>query len=140
MARCLPFRATSSAPLWSRKLFRELESKETRHVRQLSAKRRNFSGILSLSPDQVSEVLIGQVLTSGQGQGPARQAAIKAGIPKEVPATCVNMMCGSGAREYVLVLCLEFGTHVLFFPHNYFILKFHHKAPIVLSIVCSLFQ
>ena len=46
--------------------------------------------------DKVSEVIMGQTLTAGQGQNPARQAAMKAGIPKEVPSTSVNMLCGSG--------------------------------------------
>ena len=46
--------------------------------------------------EKVSEVLIGQVLTAGQGQNPARQAAMNAGIPQEVPSTTVNMLCGSG--------------------------------------------
>lgn len=50
---------------------------------------------------QVCEVLIGQILTAGQGQGPARQAAMKAGIPKEVPATGVNMLCGSGTEMQI---------------------------------------
>lgn len=44
----------------------------------------------------MSEVLVGQVLTAGQGQNPARQAAMLAGIPKETPSTSVNMLCGSG--------------------------------------------
>ena len=46
--------------------------------------------------EKVSEVLVGQVLTAGQGQNPARQAAMLAGIPREVPSTSVNMLCGSG--------------------------------------------
>ena len=50
----------------------------------------------------VSEVILGQVLTAGQGQNPARQAAIAAGIPKEVPAWGVNQVCGSGLRAVVL--------------------------------------
>ena len=55
-----------------------------------------------ISPEKVSEVLIGQVLTAGAGQNPARQAAMKAGIPKEVPSTSVNMLCGSGLRTVVM--------------------------------------
>ncbi|KAK3868881.1 hypothetical protein Pcinc_025761 [Petrolisthes cinctipes] len=51
-----------------------------------------------VTPDQVSEVIFGQVLTAGQGQNPARQAAVAAGIPYTVPATLVNMLCGSGLR------------------------------------------
>jgi acetyl-CoA C-acetyltransferase len=48
--------------------------------------------------DEVSEVILGQVLTAGQGQNPARQASMAAGIPKEVPAWSVNQVCGSGLR------------------------------------------
>ena len=55
-----------------------------------------------ISPEKVSEVLIGQVLTAGAGQNPARQAAMKAGIPKEIPSTSVNMLCGSGLRTVVM--------------------------------------
>lgn len=51
-----------------------------------------------VAPEQVSEVLMGCVLQAGQGQNPARQASIHAGIPKEVPAMTVNMVCGSGLR------------------------------------------
>lgn len=50
----------------------------------------------------VSEVIMGQVLQAGQGQNPARQASVKAGIPYEVPAHSVNMLCGSGLRAVVL--------------------------------------
>src|SRR5262245_44387448 len=45
---------------------------------------------------QVSEVILGQILTAGQGQNPARQASIAAGIPVESPAWGVNQLCGSG--------------------------------------------
>jgi acetyl-CoA C-acetyltransferase len=51
---------------------------------------------------EVSEVILGQVLTAAQGQGPARQAAIKAGIPAATPAWGVNMICGSGLRAVAL--------------------------------------
>ncbi len=54
------------------------------------------------APESVSEVLMGQVLTAAGGQNPARQAAMKAGIPKEVPSTSLNMLCGSGLRAVVL--------------------------------------
>jgi acetyl-CoA C-acetyltransferase len=50
----------------------------------------------------VSEVILGQILQAGQGQGPARQASINAGIPVEVPAYSVNMLCGSGLRAVAL--------------------------------------
>jgi acetyl-CoA acetyltransferase (EC 2.3.1.9) len=47
---------------------------------------------------EVSEVVLGQVLTAAQGQNPARQASIAAGIPKEAPAWGLNQVCGSGLR------------------------------------------
>jgi acetyl-CoA C-acetyltransferase len=49
-------------------------------------------------PKLVNEVVMGCVLPAGQGQAPARQAALAAGVPKSVPATTVNKMCGSGMR------------------------------------------
>ncbi len=55
-----------------------------------------------LSPDEVSEVILGQVLTAAQGQNPARQASLNAGVPKEVPAYGVNQVCGSGLRAVAL--------------------------------------
>src|SRR5206468_8019571 len=51
---------------------------------------------------QVSEVILGQILTAGQGQNPARQASINAGIPVESPAWGVNQLCGSGLRSVAL--------------------------------------
>ena len=51
---------------------------------------------------QVSEVIMGQILTAGQGQNPARQASIAAGIPVESPAWGVNQLCGSGLRAVAL--------------------------------------
>ncbi|MEO8937839.1 MAG: acetyl-CoA C-acetyltransferase [Burkholderiaceae bacterium] len=55
-----------------------------------------------LSPDQVSEVIMGQVLTAASGQNPARQALIKSGIPVEVPAMTINVVCGSGLKAVML--------------------------------------
>jgi acetyl-CoA C-acetyltransferase len=52
--------------------------------------------------DEVDEVLLGCALQAGLGQNPARQAAIRAGIPKEVPATTINMLCGSGLKSVAL--------------------------------------
>ncbi|HEX7052508.1 MAG TPA: acetyl-CoA C-acetyltransferase [Burkholderiales bacterium] len=52
--------------------------------------------------EQVSEVIMGQVLTAGVGQNPARQAAIKAGIPHGVPAMTINKVCGSGLQAAML--------------------------------------
>ena len=51
---------------------------------------------------EVSEVILGQILTAGQGQNPARQASIGAGIPVEVPAWNMNQLCGSGLRAVAL--------------------------------------
>jgi acetyl-CoA C-acetyltransferase len=51
-----------------------------------------------IKPDQVSEVILGQVLTAGVGQNPARQASIKAGLPDMVPAMTINKVCGSGLK------------------------------------------
>ena len=51
-----------------------------------------------VSPDAVDEVIMGQVLTAGSGQNPARQAAIKAGLPHHVPAYVVGKVCGSGLK------------------------------------------
>ena len=51
---------------------------------------------------RVSEVILGQILTAGQGQNPARQASILAGIPVETPAWGVNQLCGSGLRAVAL--------------------------------------
>lgn len=65
----------------------------------------------AVDPKDVSEVIIGQVLTAGQGQNPARQAAIKAGIPMSVPAYLVNVLCGSGLKAvmngYLAIKCGE---------------------------------
>ena len=51
-----------------------------------------------IKPDQVSEVILGQVLTAGVGQNPARQASIKSGLPDMVPAMTINKVCGSGLK------------------------------------------
>ncbi|MGI9026570.1 MAG: acetyl-CoA C-acetyltransferase, partial [Burkholderiaceae bacterium] len=55
-----------------------------------------------LTPDQVSEVIMGQVLTAGSGQNPARQALIKAGIPVAISAMTINVVCGSGLKAVML--------------------------------------
>jgi len=55
-----------------------------------------------VEPGEVSEVIMGQILTAGQGQNPARQASINAGIPVEVPAYGVNILCGSGLKSVAL--------------------------------------
>src|SRR5947199_218617 len=51
---------------------------------------------------EVSEVILGQVLTAAQGQNPARQASIAAGLPIATPAWGINMVCGSGLRTVAL--------------------------------------
>ena len=50
----------------------------------------------------ISETILGQVLTAGQGQNPARQAHINAGLPKEASAWSINQVCGSGLRAVAL--------------------------------------
>ena len=54
-----------------------------------------------IKPEQVDEVILGNVLTAAMGQNPARQASIKAGIPQEVPAWTVSKVCGSGLKAVV---------------------------------------
>ncbi|MDQ0325739.1 acetyl-CoA C-acetyltransferase [Rhodopseudomonas julia] len=55
-----------------------------------------------VSPDEVTEVILGQILTAAQGQNPARQAAMAAGCPKETTAWGINQLCGSGLRAVAL--------------------------------------
>ena len=55
-----------------------------------------------VEPGEVDEVILGQVLAAGQGQNPARQAAINAGIPKEKTAWGLNQLCGSGLRTVAI--------------------------------------
>ncbi|MEM5331800.1 acetyl-CoA C-acetyltransferase [Paraburkholderia sp. JHI2823] len=55
-----------------------------------------------VSPGQVSDVIMGQVLTAGSGQNAARQASIKAGLPTAVPAMTINKVCGSGLKAVML--------------------------------------
>jgi acetyl-CoA C-acetyltransferase len=55
-----------------------------------------------VQPDQVDEVIMGNVLSAGLGMNPARQAAIAAGIPDNVPATSINKVCGSGLKAVAL--------------------------------------
>lgn len=56
----------------------------------------------NVAPGDVSEVILGQVLTAAQGQGPARQASVGAGIPVDAPAWSMNQICGSGLRAVAL--------------------------------------
>jgi acetyl-CoA C-acetyltransferase len=56
----------------------------------------------NIKPQQVSEVILGQVLTAGSGQNPARQSLIKAGLPAEIPGMTINKVCGSGLKAVML--------------------------------------
>jgi acetyl-CoA C-acetyltransferase len=55
-----------------------------------------------VKPEEVDEVILGQILTAGAGQNPARQAAVAAGIPVERTAFGINQLCGSGLRAVAL--------------------------------------
>jgi acetyl-CoA C-acetyltransferase len=55
-----------------------------------------------VKPEQVSEVIMGQVLTGGSGQNPARQSLIKAGLPSAIPGMTINKVCGSGLKAVML--------------------------------------
>ncbi|CAG7724795.1 unnamed protein product [Allacma fusca] len=55
-----------------------------------------------VNPDEITEVIFGHTLTAGQGQNPVRQAAVMAGLPVTMPATSVNMICGSGLKAVIL--------------------------------------
>ncbi|WP_459997202.1 thiolase family protein, partial [Marinitoga arctica] len=55
-----------------------------------------------ITPEQIDQTIVGNVLMAGQGMGPARQAAIYAGIPVEKPAYTVHMVCGSGMKAIML--------------------------------------
>ena len=57
---------------------------------------------VKLDPSQIGEVIMGQVLTAGSGQNPARQAMMKAGVAKETPALTINAVCGSGLKAVML--------------------------------------
>jgi len=57
---------------------------------------------VKISPEEVDEVVVGNILMAGQGMGPGRQASIYAGIPSEVPAYTVNMMCASGMKSIMI--------------------------------------
>lgn len=56
----------------------------------------------TIAPDEINEVIMGQVLTATEGQNPARQAARNGGLPYSIPATTVNMVCGSGLKAVLL--------------------------------------
>ena len=68
---------------------------------------RVIAGLLArtgLDPEQVDEVILGQVLTAGTGQNPARQASLAAGLPQAVPAMTINKVCGSGLKAVHLAM------------------------------------
>lgn len=56
----------------------------------------------TISPDEIDEVIMGQVLTANEGQNPARQAARNGGLPYSIPATTINMVGGSGLKAVIL--------------------------------------
>src|SRR5246500_2433036 len=56
----------------------------------------------NLRPEQISEVILGQVLTAASGQNPARQALIRSGLPAAIPAMTINKVCGSGLKAVML--------------------------------------
>jgi acetyl-CoA C-acetyltransferase len=56
----------------------------------------------AITPDEVTEVIMGQVLTANEGQNPARQAARGAGLSYTIPAITINMVCGSGLKAVIL--------------------------------------
>jgi acetyl-CoA C-acetyltransferase len=57
-----------------------------------------------VTAEEVDEVILGQVLAAGQGQNPARQAAMKAGVPRDKTAFSINQVCGSGLRAAALAM------------------------------------
>mgnify|MGYP000169800291 FL=1 len=57
---------------------------------------------VAAAPVTVDEVIMGNVLQAGQGQNPARQAMVRAGVPKETPAYTINKVCGSGLKSIAL--------------------------------------
>lgn len=63
---------------------------------------KNIIAETKIDPTVIDEVIVGNILSGGQGQGVARQAAIKGGIPKEVPAYGINMICGSGMKTVIM--------------------------------------
>ena len=56
----------------------------------------------NISPNEVNEVIMGNVLTAGEGQAPARQAALFAGLPESVETMTINKVCGSGLKAVML--------------------------------------
>ena len=69
-----------------------------------SAVIQSLLGKINMKASDIDEVILGQILTAGQGQNPARQAAIDAGIPFETPAWLINQLCASGLRSVIICL------------------------------------
>ena len=70
-----------------------------------------------IAGEQVGEVILGQVLTAGCGQNPARQAAINAGLPSSVPAITINKVCGSGLKAvHMAVQSIQCGDAEVVMP------------------------
>ena len=67
-----------------------------------SAVIQSLLGKINMKASDIDEVILGQILTAGQGQNPARQAAIDAGIPFETPAWLINQLCASGLRSVII--------------------------------------
>ena len=67
-----------------------------------SAVIQSLLGKINMKASDIDEVILGQILTAGQGQNPARQAAIDAGIPFETPAWLINQLCASGLRSIII--------------------------------------
>ena len=63
---------------------------------------KHILGETRIQPDQIDEIIMGNVLTAGQGQAPARQAALNSGCPKSIEALTINKMCGSGLKAVML--------------------------------------
>jgi len=62
---------------------------------------KNIVAETGINPANLDEVVVGNILMAGKGQGIARQASIKGGIPQEVPAYGLNMICGSGMKTII---------------------------------------
>ena len=70
----------------------------------------------NIDKDEIDEVIMGQILTAGTGQNPARQASMNAGLSKSIPAHIVNQVCGSGLRSVISgyqTLSLEEAKYVI---------------------------
>ena len=64
----------------------------------------------SLSDEQIDEVIMGHVIQAGAGQAPARQAALKGGLPATIPAVTINKVCGSGLKAVMMASALVAGS------------------------------